>query len=246
MIVVRHLKSGQRRYLARYEGPFGREVARTFSNRSEAQAWERSVKDAARSGTGLPAPRSVRVRPLSAWWADACAGARWQARTEARYRELWRLQVAPAWGRVIAERVTSGGVRRWVADLERDGLASATVAQAVTVLSAALREAIDAGVLQANPCRGARPRSTPPEARRALTVQEVGRLVAAAPARTAPVYRLAALVGFRFGELAGLEVATWTWRLAWCMSAGPWSRSPAARRSSLSPRAERPVERHSG
>ena len=65
MIVVRRLKDGTPRYRVRYETPLGREVGKTFARRAEAEAWERSVKDAGSSRIGLPAPRSARTRTVT-------------------------------------------------------------------------------------------------------------------------------------------------------------------------------------
>ena len=208
MIVVRTTKKGERRYLVRVETPFGREVAKTFRLRRDAESWERETLEAGRRGVGLPPPPSIRHKTVAGLWADGLRGrsARWQARTEARYTELYRVHVGPAWGRVQAQHVTVGALREWVAELLDRGLAPATVAQAVTVLGVAMREAVELGIRPDNPCRGLRPPPTPPEQRRALTVAEVARLVAAAPAGTAPIYLLAATCGLRYGELVGLDV----------------------------------------
>ncbi len=209
MIVQRRLKDGTPRYLVRYETPLGREVARTFSRRADAEAWERSVKDSGRSGNCLPAPRSARTRTVTELWTDVLLtrGSRWEARTRARYVELFRLHVEPHLGRAKASAVTARDVRLWVQTLTARGLAASTVAQCVSVLSAVMIDAIEVGIRSENPCAGARPRAIAPEARKALTAAEVTALLGETPWPDRVVYLLAVTTGLRFGELAGLNVS---------------------------------------
>jgi integrase len=107
---------------------------------------------------------------------------------------------------VPASAVTVGDVRGWVADLLATGLSHASVAQAVTVLSACMKLAIEQRIRRDNPTTGARPRPDVPEQGTGLTPEQVRALVDAARSAHAPVYLLAATVGLRFGELAGLRV----------------------------------------
>lgn len=129
---------------------------------------------------------------------DRCAstrGSRWEARTRARYAELFRLHVEPHLGRAKASAVTARDVRLWVQTLTAGGLAAATVAQCVSVLSAVLIDAIEVGIRSDNPCAGARPRAAAPEARKTLTAAEVTALLGESPWPDRVVYLLAVTTG---------------------------------------------------
>lgn len=145
---------------------------------------------------------------MSELWSDVLAtrGSRWEARTRARYVELFRLHVQPHFGRAKASAITARDVRLWVQTLSAHGLAPATVAKCVSVLSAVMIDAIEFGIRSVNPCAGARPRATTPETQRALTAAEVAALLAATPGADRVLYFVAATTGPRFGELAGLNV----------------------------------------
>ncbi len=208
MIVVRRTKDGSPRYRVRYETPLGREVGKTFSRRAEAEAWERKVKDAGSFGIGLPAPRSARTRTVTELWVDVLAtrGGRWESRTRARYIELFRLHVQPHFGRAKAAAITARDVRLWVQLLIARGMAPATAAKCVSVLSAVMTDAIEKGLRSDNPSLGVRPRAGAPEHQRALTAAEVAALLLTCPAADRFLYLLAVTTGLRFGELAGLDV----------------------------------------
>lgn len=207
MIARRVLPSGRVRWVARYETPEGREVSKTFDRKADAATWERSVKHAARAGSGLP-PSAVerRVTVGEVWTAVVAASVpRWEARTAAGYEAVWRRYVAGEWARVRVGSVTVAGIRAWVAKLHRAGLSNGTVNHAVTVLSLVMREAIARGLRADNPATGARLRATPPPPGDALAAEQLRQLLAHAGDDRA-AWQLAALTGLRFGELAGLDV----------------------------------------
>ncbi|MBA3339847.1 MAG: hypothetical protein H0T54_08930 [Geodermatophilaceae bacterium] len=102
---------------------------------------------------------------MSELWTDVLAtrGNRWEARTQAGYIELFRLHVQPHFGRAKASAITARDVRLWVQTLRARGLALATAARCVSVLSAVMKDAIEKGLRSDNPCAGARPRTPAPE-----------------------------------------------------------------------------------
>jgi integrase len=205
MIQTRYTKAGKPRYRVRYETPYGREATKTFARKEDAQAYERWIKDRARVGESLPPSRLQRQRAVKEFWDEVVTHRPLEARTRARYEDLWRLHVEPAFGPVPVVKVSTGDVRTRSRTLLARGLSPATVAQCVTVLSLTMREAIEQGIRQDNPARGCRPKSSAPEPGRALTGLEVAAIVKAAGI-DGPVFLLASVVGFRFGELAGLRV----------------------------------------
>jgi integrase len=205
MIQIRYTKQGKRRYRVRYETPFGRETTKTFARKEDAEAYERWVKDRAHHGSALPASRLQRQRAISEFWREVLQHHEVEARTRARYEDLWRLHVGPVFARLPAAKVTTADIRAWTRTLTGQGLSPATIAQCVTVVSLVMREAIDQGVRLDNPAQGCRPKVREAEPGRSLSSAEVAALVAHAGA-DGPVFLLAAVTGLRFGELAGLRV----------------------------------------
>lgn len=206
MIQVRRTKSGQRSYRVRYETPAGREVSRTFRRKEDALAYERLVKDRVRNGDLVVVTREQRQRTVASFWDEAIEFRRLEARTRSRYQELWRLHVAPAWAAVAISKVGPLDVRAWVRRLQVQGLANATVAQCVSVLSLAMNEAIEQGARAENPTRGCRPKPERQPAGRSLSSEDVASLLSHAEERDRPLLFLASVSGLRFGELAGLQV----------------------------------------
>lgn len=72
-----------------------------------------------------------------------------------------RCHVRPAFGLVPLRGLTKLGVQTWVARLEEQGLAPASVAKIYRLLATALAATVDEGLLRQSPCRD----PTPPGAR---------------------------------------------------------------------------------
>lgn len=206
MIQVRLTKSGQRRYRVRYETPAGREATRTFARKEDALVYERFVKDRVRNGDLVIATREQRQRTVASYWEEAIRYRQLEARTRDRYLELWRLHVEPTWGRIPIAKVSPLDIRSWVRRLLTVGLAKATAAQCVSVLSLAMNEAVEQGVRAENPTRGCRPKLDRIPPGRSLTSKGVAQLLSHLTVEDRPLYLLGSICGLRFGELAGLQV----------------------------------------
>ena len=101
--------------------------------------------------------------------------------------------------------ISTAHVRHWHAEHRRhSGLAPATVAKHYKRLRSILGTAVEDGLISKNPAfvRGAG--QEPISEMHLPTREEVARLTAAAPARTAGMVHVAAWCGLRFGECSGL------------------------------------------
>ena len=173
--------------------------------------------------------RPARPLTLRAW------GARWLRRRRKLVRGIdrdissWRTHVE-TWELVDAplEALTRTAVRDWALGLldrrARRGVPSAgagvweelehtvtrnTVKRVLTILRTCLRDAVEEGLLEANPAVGIR---LPPDTRTSepwtyLTVEEIAQLLGcdAIPLRTRLIYQVAIYTGLRKGELWGLR-----------------------------------------
>jgi integrase len=189
------------RWRARYRDPAGREHARHFPRRVDAQRWLDETTASVVTGTYVdPVKSRVTVAEWSARWL--AAQGQLKPSTRARYEGILRIQVVPTWGRVALANVTHADIASWVSSLD---LAPATIRQVHRVFSLVLTLAVRDGRIARNPAdRVALPRAAKPD-KRFLTHAEVAALAEAAGGYALAV-RVLAFCGLRFGELAALRV----------------------------------------
>jgi integrase len=192
------------KWRARYRDPSGREHARHFRRKLDAQRWLDSQEAAKTRGEWLD-PALARV-PVSEWAGQWLAGqSQLKASTRERYEGLLRRHVLPRWGSLPLASITHADVVGWVAELAASGLSASTVRHAHRVFAMLLGLAVRDGRLSRNPAE----RVSLPRVRRVdkrfLDHDQVAEL-----ADAAGPYRLVVLVlaycGLRFAELAALRV----------------------------------------
>ena len=163
--------------------------------------------------------RGERPASVSLTFAEAVEGWRQirsvKPRTAAGYDDVLRVHVLPRWRRVKVRDVRALEIQVWLAGLKRkDGrpgeLAGGTKRIILDVFSLMLDYAVEAGALNANPCRAlprrVKPRSGTLEAR-ILTRPEEEALLAAAKPWLRPIILMGVLAGLRLGEVCGLRWA---------------------------------------
>lgn len=197
-------RRSDRTWRARYRDARGKEHARHFNRKLDAQRWLDSVATAVGTGTYVD-PRDARIKFGD--WAP-----RWLATTvnlkqttQSTYENLLRNHVLSAWHEVALGEISHELVAGWLADLTRRGLSASTIRQVHRVFSLALELAVQDGRLARNPAAGAPlPRAVPAE-HVYLTHAQVEAL-----ASEAGQYRIVVLflayTGVRFGELAALRI----------------------------------------
>ncbi len=189
---------------ARYRDPGGRERARHFRRRLDAERWLASVESAKHRGEWIdPALARITVGEWAERWLRAQVQLKPQ--TLERYRRIVRVQVLPQWCRVPLSAVTHADVVAWVAGMQAEGYAGATIRQVHRVFSLMLTLAVRDRRLSYNPAEGVRlPRVTRAEPV-FLSHAQVDQLAAACPGYELFV-RLLAYTGLRWGEAAALQV----------------------------------------
>lgn len=192
------------KFRARYRDATGREHARHFDRRKDAEAWVASVTVSQARGEWVdPARAKVTVQDWAAQWL--AGQVQLKVSTRRRYRGLLEVQVLPTWGQVQIGSVAHNDVAQWVQRMGAAGLAASTVRQAHCVFSLVLELAVMDGRLARNPAKGVRlPRVVAPD-KRFLSHEEVARLAEECGSRGV-VVRVLAYTGLRWGELAALRV----------------------------------------
>jgi integrase len=203
--IERRTRAGRVRWLVRYRDPTGRQRAKTFDRKVDAETWLAETQVALASGRWRDPARGRMT--LAAWWAAwwPTTTASLRASTRARDESYWRAYVEPTFGGWPLAGIDRLAVQRWIADLAGRGLSPATTGKAGQLLSKVLAAAVDAGALAENPARRVKVPSVDREPPRFLTPAEVARLAAAIHPQYRALVLLAAYGGLRVGELAALR-----------------------------------------
>ncbi len=128
-------------------------------------------------------------------------------KTHANYQHLLHKHILPTLGLLDVECVTPTTIHDFYAHLSGQGYSNSLLHQVRVILSQALQEATDQGVISANPAARVRPSRRKARRRaRALTTQEMQRFLStAASLRLASLFIFAALTGLRRGEICALK-----------------------------------------
>lgn len=138
-------------------------------------------------------------------------------RTAALYATMVRRYIVPRLGKVPLPELRRFTVLGWVAEMLKSGVPRPSVVESVSVLSSLCSSAVEDTVLQSNPCfrlgiygalRGGKGNGATHVARKAMTREELDRLLTAAAKTDAwlyPLLLLMARTGLRPGEAITLE-----------------------------------------
>lgn len=192
------------KWRARYRDAAGKEHARHFARKVDAERWVTAERSKLQRGDWTdPARARITVGELAAAWLERKLDLK--PSTRARYASIIERHVMPSWSTVPLSAVAYEDVAAWVGRLSAVGLSGSSVRQCHRVLSLILTDAVRAKRLQSNPAEGVElPRAAKPE-KRFLSAVEVSRLVDAC-GHDGLIVQTLAYTGLRFGELAALRV----------------------------------------
>ena len=202
MAWVRKAPSGK--WQARWRDPGGRERVRTFRLKGEAEKFLSTIEAAKVRGSYVD-PSLGRVS-FGAYTEEFLASAvDLRPSTRATYETEYRLYLKPALGSVPIASVRPQDLRALVADLTDRGVGARTVQLTHQVASRVLRQAVEDGLIPANPASRVKTPSTQRRAIRILTLEEVEALADAFDPRYRVLVLLGAYAGLRFGEASALR-----------------------------------------
>jgi integrase len=196
---------GRLRWRVRYRDPAGRERAKSFARKQDAERFLRHAEaDKLRGQWVDPRQGRTTVRELGERWYATTVTLKPKTRED--YRSLLHNHVLPVFGERAVASLDTLAVRGWLASLVSGGLSPSRAKHAYYVLYAVLEAAIQAGTLVRNPATGVRaPRSHSREMH-FLSAAEVERLAEAIVPPYGVLVRFAAYTGLRAGEIAALRV----------------------------------------
>ena len=135
--ISRRQRNGKVRYLARYTDPSGRERAKSFTRKEDAERFLTGIENDKLRGTWTdPTLGRVQLGDWYALWRRATVELR--PNTEARDERLFRLHILPRFGSMPLVAITQYEVRAWVTQATRQGLAASTVRRAYQLLGQGL------------------------------------------------------------------------------------------------------------
>lgn len=191
------------KYRPRYRDENGKEHARHFDRKVDAQRWLDSVTASMVRGDYVdPKLGRTTVAAYIDTWLPAQP-----VRDSSRraYESYLRNHVVPTFGDKRLSAVTRTQVLAFRRHLEQ-GLAPTTARQILALLAGVFADAVTDGLLAKSPCTD----TVPPRPQRGkvvpLTVEQVEALVEAAPVRYRALVVLGAGCGLRLGEALGLKV----------------------------------------
>ncbi|MGH9194284.1 MAG: tyrosine-type recombinase/integrase [Acidimicrobiia bacterium] len=193
----------------RWRDPSGRERSKTFIRSTDARAFLAEIEHEISRGTLFDRSRSK--TPFSV------AAAAWLEGRVALRRSSWvrdesylRRHVISFFGDYPVGSITRDLIEEWVPGLSSSGLAPMTLRQVVRILRCVLDDCVERGLIASSPLRSFRRIALPRVSSSSclfLTPSEVSRLASAIEPRFRALVLVAAYLGLRWGELAGLLVS---------------------------------------
>lgn len=192
------------RWDVRLRSPDGSERSRTFTTQREAKAFDASQRQAVSVGEWVdPRAGAVSMATVSSAWLRSNPAKR--AGTLARDTSALRTHVLPRVGERPVVSLTQADVR-YLVGVWSQVMAPRSVCRVYGALRAVMAYAVEAGHLARSPCRGIKLPAAEPRHPRIITAAELKFLATAMPVECAAMPYLAAVLGLRWGETAGLRV----------------------------------------
>lgn len=194
------------KWYARWRDPAGRQRAKTFDRKLDAERWLASVTVDTLAGRYVdPSAGRETVEAYGRRWAE---GQPWRPQTRDRMMHVLESQIFKRWGSAQLRSLRPSDVQAWVGQMTAAGLAPSTVESYYRVLVAVMRAAHRDRLIVESPTDGVKlPRA---EANAAalvpLTTDQVHALADAVPTRYRALVLASAGLGLRQGEACGLTV----------------------------------------
>ncbi len=191
-------------YQVRYRDPLGKQRARQFKRRVDAERFAREVEVDMDPGAWID-PKGADI-PLAAWVETFMAMSRSLSPTTIEtYRRDLDKYVLPALGARRLGQLRAEEIERWLNDEIASGLASSSVHRHYRTLRRVLQAAVEKERLLANPCNRVRP---PKVTTRKMTVLDWDQCLTVAVSigeRYRALIYLALDSGMRWSEIVGLR-----------------------------------------
>lgn len=193
-------------YLARWREADGRQRARSFSRKRDAEVFLAAVTiDTLQGRYVAPDAGRERLGTYARGWALAQP---WRPQTRQRMMHVIDSQLVPRWGLTPVRSIRPSMVQAWVGEMTASGLAPSTVESYLRVLAAVMITARRDRLIHESPTDGVTlpRREQNASALVPLTLEQVHSIAANVPVHYRALVLTSAGLGLRQGEACGLTV----------------------------------------
>lgn len=190
----------------------GKRVHKSFPTEVEAKTWRADASGAAKAGTLRPPSKQTLREAADAWLEGAEAGTirdrsgrAYKPSTLRGYRRSLEQRVLPTFGPYQLSELRRGDVQAWLDRMLGEGLAPATIRNALNPLQAIYRHALRRDLVAANPTRELDLPTAKGRRDRIATATEAASLIDALPVAERACWATAFYAGLRRGELRALR-----------------------------------------
>jgi integrase len=201
MASIKRRPDGQWR--TRYRDAAGKEHARHFGRKVDAQAWLDDVTASVVAGTYVD-PKTARTT-VAEWCETWLAGYATRRASTVRQARVHVKQIVSEFGSMPLAAVRPSHVRSWTARLRSEGAAASYVYVLHSKLAQIFADAVHDGIVPRSPCSR---RTSPGQGKQrpyVATTGQVWALYEAFPARLRVAVLLGAFAGLRVAEACGLR-----------------------------------------
>ncbi|MEV0156890.1 site-specific integrase [Micromonospora sp. NPDC050686] len=192
------------KYRARYRDEAGREHAKHFVKKADAQNWLDEQTAALVTGTHV-APRKARTT-VAEWCSTWLDGYGTRRASSVRQAKVHVAQIVAEFGEMRLGAVRPSHVKAWTTKLREAGLAASYVYALHNRLAQIFSDAVHDGIVPRSPCSR---RTSPGRAKQrayVATTAQIWGLYDKMPARIRAAILLGAFAGLRTAEACGLRV----------------------------------------
>ncbi len=193
------------RWRARYYDADGKQHARHFTRKADAQAWIDQQTAKLVTGTHI-APREARAT-VGEWCDTWLEGYRGNRASTVRQAEVHLARIRAAFGSMRLEAVRPSHVRTWCAQLGAEGLAESYIYALHARLAQLYSDAVHDGLVAKSPCSRRTSPTSGKQRAYVATTDQVWALHDAVPGHLRPAVLLGAFAGLRLAEACGLRVS---------------------------------------
>lgn len=191
------------KWRARYRDLAGKEHARHFARKIDAERWLDEVTAALVTNTYIdPKDRKLTVDAWCDLWIESYA----KRDSTVRQAKVHLAQIREEFGPLPLMAVDEMAVKRWMARLLREGVAQSYRFALHSRLSQVMRAAVRAKKLSANPCSRETSPGTGKQRPYVCTDAQLWQLYEAAEEKYRPAILLGAFAGLRTAEACGLRL----------------------------------------
>lgn len=193
------------RYRARYRDRAGKEHARHFRRKIDAQQWLDAQTAALVAGTHVD-PKLARTT-VGEWCDQWLAGYATRRTSTVRQARVHIVRIRATFGPMAIGDVRPSHVRSWTSSMAAEGLAPSTIYAVYRRLAQVMGDAVHDGLIPRSPCSRKTSPGQAPQRPFVATTAQVWALLDAMPDHMRPAVLLGAFAGLRTSEVVALRVA---------------------------------------